>query len=93
VEYINPMTFRTVVKTISVVWGSVVLTGLDAWVQTQDLTKLCRVTLAAGLTPGTIGGTQVFFGDWVLGPGDSLAAQTGTGTCDIYVSGYQLSLP
>lgn len=93
VQYINPMTFRTVVKTISIVWGDILVTGLDAWVQTQDLTKLARTTRLGTPPPDVAGGTMVYFGDWVLGPGDTLSSQTTSGTCDFYVSGYQLSLP
>lgn len=84
----------TVVKCISMVWGDVVFSGLDAWVQTADLTKLVRKTIATGLSiPGdAVGGCEVFFGDWTLTAGDDLYAQTAAGAVDLYCSGYVLGL-
>lgn len=93
-QYIAPMNFRTVVKTISIAWGDVAVSGLDAWVQLQDLTKLCRRTITfPGSDPAYIGGSFVFYGTWVLNPLDELYTQTAAGTADFYCSGYQLTLP
>lgn len=80
-----------VVHTITFVWGGILVTGLDAWVQLQDLTKLCRVTKIGTPPPDVSGGTALFGGRWVLQGGDSLSAQTGAGTCDIFCSGYVLT--
>jgi hypothetical protein len=88
-----PAGIRAVVKTITIVWGDTALSGLDAWVQEDDLTKLARITLATGLTPMTIGGSQLWYGTMALEPGDSLAVQTASGTADFHASGYLLTLP
>lgn len=83
-----------VVRTISFVWGDVAVSGLDAWVQTADLTKLARRTIVfPGPDPMYIGGCAVFDGRWVLDEGDTLEGQTAAGTCDIHVAGYVLTLP
>lgn len=93
-QYIAPMNFRTVVKTISIAWGDVAVSGLDAWVQAGDLTKLARRTITfPGSDPAYIGGSMVFYGTWVLNPLDELYTQTAAGTCDFYVSGFLLTLP
>lgn len=94
VQFICPMDFRVVVRTISIVWGDITASGLDAWVQTSDLTKLCRKTWAITFSdPTELGGVLISNGRWVLEPGDSLATQNQTGSCDFYCSGYLLSLP
>lgn len=92
--YTCPPDKVAVVKCMSIVWGDVSVSGLDAWIQTQDLTKLCRVT-DAYTVPGFVGagGTQVFWGEWVLYPGESLSCQTASGTVDFQASGYELSTP
>ncbi len=90
-QYAAPVGTTVVVHTISIVWGVVLITGLDAWVQLQDLTKLCRVTRIGLPPPDPQGGTVVFPGRWVLAGGDTLSAQTGVGTCDIFCSGYVLT--
>ena len=92
VQFTAPAGFRTIVKQIGIIWGDVVVSGLDAWVQTQDLTKLSRITLAA-LPTSSIGGQQITYGMWGLLPGDTLACQTATGTADFYASGFLLALP
>jgi hypothetical protein len=93
-QFIAPMGFTTVVKTISIVWGDVVVSGLDAWIQTQDLTKLVRHTIATGIGGlDVIGGCVVYWGDWTLNPLDELSTQCATGTADFYCSGYLLTLP
>ena len=93
-QFIAPMSFVTVVKCISIVWGDVAVSGLDAWVQLGDLTKLCRVTKAfPSSDPTFIGGAQVFFGQWVLHPLDELFTQTASGTADFFCSGYELVTP
>jgi hypothetical protein len=84
----------TVVECISIVYGDVVVSGLDAWVQLQDGTKLCRSTWLVGQSPPTPGyGTDLFVGKWVLEPGDTLALQTADGTVDFTGAGYTLTLP
>ena len=93
-QFIAPMNFVTVVKTISIAWGDVAVSGLDAWVQLGDLTKLCRRTIAfPGSDPAYIGGSVVFYGMWVLNPLDELFTQTASGTADFYASGYELVTP
>jgi len=89
-----PAGYRAVVRTISICWGDVAVSGLDAWVQTADLTKLCRRTIAFPNPPDLyIGGCSVFDGRWVLDEGDTLEGQTAAGTCDIHAAGYLLTAP
>jgi len=92
--YTVPGGLVAVVECISFVWGDVVITGIDAWVQTQDLTKLVRTTLPQpSLDTELAGGCAVFTGRWLLNPGDQLFYQVNAGTCDIYATGYTLTLP
>jgi hypothetical protein len=92
--YLVPPGIVAVVKAITIVWGDVTVSGLDAWVVDGSLAKLCRKTIAALTQPDQlIGGTALFFGWWVYTPGESLAVQTATGTCDFLASGYELTLP
>lgn len=92
--YTVPAGYRAVVRTMSIVWGDVTLSDLDAWVQTADLTKLCRITLHGGSSvPQVIGGCLISNGRWVLDEGDTLEGQTADGTVDIHVAGYLLSAP
>lgn len=93
-QFICPTSFRAVVRTISIAWGDVSVSGLDAWVHLNDLTKLARRTITfPGPDPAYIGGSFTFDGRWVLEPLESLFTQTAAGTCDFYVSGYLLMLP
>lgn len=89
-----PGNYRAVVRTMSIVWGDVTISDLDAWVQTADLTKLCRITIHGGSSvPEVIGGCLISNGRWVLNEGDTLQAQTANGTVDVHVAGYLLSAP
>lgn len=91
-EYVVPVGFVAVVKCISIVWGNVIASGLDAWVQTQDLCKLSRYSWAFTVgTPTNFGGVQVSWGSWVLNEGEELQAQCNAGACDIQASGFLLS--
>lgn len=85
--------YVTVVKAISVVWGDVVVDGLDCWVQDDIEAKLARVTIDITDLTGVTGGAQVFEGHWVYYPGETLWLQTDPGTADFHVAGYSLSLP
>jgi hypothetical protein len=92
--YVVPPGLVAVVKMVSIVWGDVTVSGLDAWVQDGTLAKLVRRTIAALTQPyEALGGCDAFLGWWVYTPGESLSFQTSTGTCDIVVSGYELQLP
>jgi hypothetical protein len=93
-QYLVPPGLVAVVKMISIVWGDVTISGLDVWVLDSSLAKLVRRTISAGTEPYELGGgCDVFLGWWVYTPGESLSFQTATGTCDIIVSGYELTLP
>jgi hypothetical protein len=93
-RYAVPVGFVAVVKCITIVWGNVIASGLDAWVQTDLLTKLVRHTISIpGQTTDDDGGTALYFGSWVLEAGQQLGVQTVAGTCDVWASGYLLSLP
>ena len=92
--YTVPAGVVAVVKSISIVWGDVTVSGLDAWVQDGTLAKLVRRTIAALTQPyEELGGCDVFFGSWVYTAGEQLSVQTVSGTCDILASGYELELP
>lgn len=92
--YTVPSSKRAVVKCISIVWGDIVASGLDAWVQTEDLCKLVRYTWAFTLsTPTNFGGVFIGWGAWTLLDGETLSVQTAAGTCDIQASGYLLDAP
>lgn len=93
--YTVPTGFVAVVRTISVVWGNVVISGLDFWVQRDDGTKLIRQTINITITPQPYwyGGCAVYDGRWVLDTSESLALQATDGTVDVFVSGYELATP
>ena len=93
-QYTSPVGLLSVVESISIVWGDVTISGLDAWVQRDDLTKLTRITQAAGIQGDMlIGGRLLDVGKWCLQPGESLWTQTASGTVDFFCSGYALELP
>lgn len=94
VVYTVPPGYRAVIKCVTIVYGDVTASGVDAWLQTAEGCKLCRYTW--GVTSSQVanlGGTALFFGSWVLEPGEPLSAQTVAGTVDIQANGYQLSMP
>jgi hypothetical protein len=92
--YTVPTGNVAVVKCITIVYGDIIVSGLDAWVQTEDLCKLARYTWAYTIsTPFNYGGTALFYGTWVVLEGETMAVQTASGTCDIQASGYLLSTP
>lgn len=83
-----------VVKCISIVWGDVAISGVDAWVQSQDLCKFARYTWASTLSDVTnFGGTFIAWGAWTLDSAEELQVQTAAGTVDIQASGYLLDVP
>jgi len=89
-----PAGFRCVVRTISIVWGNITLSDLDAWVQTADLTKLTRISINGGSSdPRVNGGADIVDARYVLDEGDTLAAQAAHGTVDVHVAGYLLATP
>lgn len=89
-----PTGYVCVLKNLSIVWGDITASGLDAWFQTGDLTKLARYTWAvSGGDITNYGGTAQWWGAWVLEPGETLAIQTASGTCDFTAAGYQLATP
>ena len=92
--YMVPTGKRAVVKCFSIVWGDILASGLDAWVQTEDLCKLVRYTWAFTLsTPTNFGGVFIGWGSWAVLDGETLSVQTASGTCDIQASGYLLDAP
>lgn len=94
VAYTVPAGYLAVVKDMSIVWGDVIASGVDAWFQTDDLTKLWRYTWAFTLgTPTNFGGTAAWWGMKVLTAGEELQVQTAAGTVDFAASGYLLQLP
>jgi hypothetical protein len=93
VVFTAPEGYVTVVNTIGIVWGSIIVSGLDAWVQDDIGTKLVRVTPTLVEAASDVGGCQIFEGRWVLEAGDTLSCQTAEGTVDVFASGYALTLP
>lgn len=93
-EYVVPAGYVAVVKTITIIWGDVAVSGIDAWVQLDNLTKLWRYTWASTLSDVTnFGGSSRFWGSHVCKPGQIIQAQTVAGTCDVQAGGYLLKLP
>lgn len=93
-QYTVPAGFVAAIKCITIVYGDITASGLDAWLQTEDLCKLARYTWASTLGDvQNFGGTALFYGSWVVLEGETLSTQTATGTCDIQASGYLLSTP
>ena len=94
VAYTAPAGFLTVVKNLSITWGDVVLSDLDAWWVISSGTKLARMQInGGGPFQNTGGGTQQLWGMWALPPGTVLSVQTASGTADFHASGYRLALP
>jgi hypothetical protein len=92
--YVVPAGQRLVVKNIAIVWGNVIASGIDAWLQDAGLVKLARYTWAFTVAnPTNFGGTAQWWGMWVFDEGEELYAQTASGTCDISAHGYLLSTP
>ena len=53
-----------VVKCMTITYGNIIASGLDAWFQDDATCKLCRYAWAFGPgTPTNYGGTALFFGD------------------------------
>lgn len=92
--YTVPVGQIAVVKAISMVWGDVRGSGLDAWVQDDAGCKLVRRTMNIGLQDYLdYGGSDLWWGMWVFPAGSSLVFQTVAGTVDLTASGYLLSTP
>lgn len=91
--YSVPAGFRAVLKTITVVWGDITISGLDTWLMDDGLCKICRKTWFT--TYGHLteqGGTELWYGSWVFDEGENIWAQTVEGTVDWHSSGYLLTL-
>lgn len=92
--YTVPSGYVAVVKTITIVWGNVTVSGVDAWIQDDAGCKLTRYTWFVTISdPTNQGGRQLDYGTWVMPEATSLVAQTVAGTVDFTVSGYLLTLP
>lgn len=92
--YTVPAGVRAFVRCISIVWGDVTVSGLDAWVQDNSGAKLVRRTIALGTVDyEDLGGCDVFYGAWLYDAGETLSVQCATGTADFLASGYELALP
>lgn len=92
-QYVVPGGYVAVVKCITIVWGNVSVSGVDAWVQTDDLCKLWRYTWASTVGDLTnYGGSSLFWGAAALIEGTEIQVQTAAGTVDFQASGYLLEL-
>ncbi len=94
VTYTCPSGLITVVESISTVWGDVIVSGVDAWCYDGSGAKLCRNTLPQPSLDTLLGGgCAINLGRWVIEPGEILTAHCQTGTCDMIVTGFTLTLP
>lgn len=92
--YTVPAGKLLVIKFMSVVWGDITASGLDAWFQSGNGTKLLRFTWAFGFsTPLNLGGQYTVYGTLPITSGDTVNIQTGAGTADFAAGGYLLTLP
>lgn len=92
--YTVPAGKRAVVKCLTIVWGDITVSGLDAWFMDGGLVKFWRYTFnPAGDIDLILGGTDRFWGTVVLDEFDTLNIQTAAGTADFGASGYLLNLP
>src|SRR5215831_9895790 len=89
--YVVPGARRAIVKCMSIVWGHIEDSGLDAWFQDDAGTKLTRVSwdivaIPLGVMPDfpRYGGSHIAWGSWVLEAGTQLGIQTESGTVDFY---------
>ncbi len=81
-----------VVKCMTITYGNIIASGLDAWFQDDATCKLCRYAWAFGPgTPTNYGGTALFFGDWTFIAGETISIQTAAGTADFTAAGYLLT--
>lgn len=93
-QFVVPVGFIAVVKDVTIIWGDVTITGVDAWVQDNNLCKLARYTWFTSTTSLTNnGGTFTKWGMAVLLQGQSLYSQTVAGTVDMTCAGYLLRTP
>jgi hypothetical protein len=81
-----------VIKCISIVHGAFSsISPFEGWVQAKwSLTKLVRVFHPAPSETTGFGGTDVFYGSWVVYAGDWIQVQQYTGAGDYFISGYKL---
>jgi hypothetical protein len=92
--YVVPAGKVAVVKDLRITWGNVVVSGLDAWFQDENLVKVWRYAWGFTLaTPTNFGGTAAWWGMWVLNAGETIECQTAAGTADFAASGYLFDLP
>lgn len=92
--YTVPLGHLVVVRTITIVFGNVTVSGVDAWVQLSSLEKLARATWFVTLSqPTNNGETRVYDLRTVVNESEQLQFQTVAGTVDFMVSGYLLTLP
>ena len=83
-----------VIKFMSVVWGDITGSGLDAWFQTGNGTKLLRFTWAFGFsTPLNLGGQYYVYGTMPVTAGDTVSIQTAAGTADFAAGGFLFDAP
>lgn len=93
-QYVVPTGQRLVIKNFVIVWGDIIASGLDAWVQDSGLVKAVRYTWAFTIAqPTNFGGTAQWWGMWVFDEGEEISTQTAAGTCDISAHGYLLATP
>lgn len=92
--YTTPTGLLAVVKCMTVVWGDVRGSGLDAWAEDDAGCKLFRQTNNIGFQDDRdYGGSNLYYGTWVFPEATSLVFQTAAGTVDMTASGYVFDAP
>lgn len=92
--YLVPTGYLAVVKCITITWGNVTVSGLDAGVLFPTGAYAARVVwYAQPLNPtSNFGGTERWWGSWVFNAGEWMRV-TVTNTVDFHASGYLLTTP
>lgn len=92
--YLVPTDRLAVVKCITITYGDVTLTGLDAGVKFPSGAYAVRVVWQNPILNPTqnFGGTSRWWGTWVFNPGEWMRVAVAN-TVDFHASGYLLTLP
>lgn len=91
---VGPAGFRAVIKNLTITWGNILTSGLDAGIRGPSGAYWARITYSIlNLPISDLGGTQQWYGQWVLDEGETITWDVATGTVDMHASGYLLTLP
>jgi len=92
--YLVPAGYVAVVKNITIVYGDVTASGLDAGVLFPSGAYAVRTVWYASITSPmpNYGGTAAWWGSWVFNAGEWMRVHV-LNTVDFHASGYLLTLP